>query len=445
MSLKATKSGLNSIIKNFAGYRYRNWAESANNISEEEFWKKQKTYFVEMYDYALRHVAFYRNHHYPQLKEIDPTGGKHLLEIVEQVPLLTKETLREKITEFYSDNLSAFTKVHTTSGSSGTPLRLAATLNEKAKWNTIRDSWFKEICGKRRPRILYLSGMMVPASSNDIIFRDWLTGDYHVSIYSLQRENRNKIMEYLTGRQPDIIYGYASALHQLALFLETGISSIKENIIGVVTSEVLYPEWKEAIEKYLCKRVFNFYSSQEGCHAVFEGLEGRLQIHPWVGLVEILNSHNKRAAKDEMGEVYITGFIRKSMPLIRYQVGDMAVSRAYQVLPRPAKQWPLIGEILGRSEDLVKTRDGRSIGYLNFHSTKNLEGILESQFVQKDFDLFEINIVLKPDFKNIVYLEQSIKNELMARLQFEPKIIFNYLNSIPKGPNGKFKAVKVEF
>ena len=103
-----------------------------------------------------------------------------------------------------------------------------------------------------------------------------------------------------------------------------------------------------------------------------------------------------------------------------------------------------MGPVIGRSEDLVRTRDGRRIGYLCFHATKTLTGIKEAQLIQEDFDKFRFRLVLAPEgFAIREQLEHSISQEVGRRLRSEPELVFDYVDRIPRGPRGKFKAVVV--
>ncbi|MEQ9660269.1 hypothetical protein, partial [Fulvivirga sp.] len=138
------------------------------------------------------------------------------------------------------------------------------------------------------------------------------------------------------------------------------------------------------------------------------------------------------------------GFMRKSMPLIRYEIGDSIQSTDYNVTEDSIPLWPEVGEINGRSEDLVWKRDGSRIGYLCFHATKNVDGINEAQIIQKGYESFECRLSIRTN-ANKDEIEDQIKEEIVKRLDTNIFIEFTYMGFIPRGANEKFKAVVVEF
>ncbi len=141
----------------------------------------------------------------------------------------------------------------------------------------------------------------------------------------------------------------------------------------------------------------------------------------------------------EIGEIVCTGFLNYDQPLIRYRIGDMA-RLAVDQHTRCGRVFPVIEEITGRLEDTVIGKDGREM--VRFHGIfVGLPHVVEGQIVQNTLDDFSINIVamgiLSTHEKEVI--EQRMKSQLG-----EIHINFNLLNEIPRGANGKFKAVVSE-
>jgi len=288
--------------------------------------------------------------------------------------------------------------------------------------------------------------MLVPSGDGELFWRDWAGGGGYASIYDLSPSNAEAYARLIRSVRPQVVWGYASAVYELARVLGGAAGEGKEERIALVTSEVLQPHWRETIEALLCRRVFDFYGAQEHCHLALECREGSMHIHPMQGIIELLNGSRQRAAADELGEVVVTGLGHKGMPLIRYALGDVAQSTAYWAHCPCGLGWPVIGRVEGRSEDMVRTRDGGRVGYLCFHATKYLEGIREAQLVQTDYEQFIFNIVLDPLVgADTADLEAAIRSQLSQRLQADVSVAFRYLDAIPRGPEGKFRAVRVDF
>ncbi|MBE9223915.1 phenylacetate--CoA ligase family protein [Phormidium sp. LEGE 05292] len=443
---KATKIELNTRIKSLAGLPNRSLVRNAWQMSTDEFWNYQATAFKSVYEFARNRVPFYQKNlnDYPVLSSRDD----NVLEILSQFPVLFKQTLRANNSNFLPSPLLPLTMFHTTSGTSGTPLRLSETLGEKGFFQAINEEFFLRICGTRYPRSLYLTGFMTPSpNSEELYWRDILFGNVALSIYSLNSRNRARIIELINNLKPQLIWGYASAVHQLAILLGDRTFLSKDRCVAVVTSETLQPDWRANIENSICRKVFNYYSSQEYCHLAVECLEGQMHINPLVGIVEILDKYDRPVKEGKLGRVVVTGLLRKSMPLIRYELGDAAISTSYVSNCSCGLKWPIIAQVEGRLENLVKTRDGRRIGMLGYSVLKDLPGVKESQIVQVDYEKFICNIVkFEADSVENEYLEHLIYEQLIKRLQTNVQIEFRYLSSISRrGSRAKFSAVVVDF
>ena len=450
-SWKPTQLGLNIIIKGLAGYRYRSLARQAWNMSESEFWRYQTNVFEAIYQIAKEKVPYYKNH--PDLYPEISFKEDNILEVLSKLPILKKQTVRQYNPDFWSYPISPLSKFNTTSGTTGTPLKLPSTIWEKALFQVTCEEWYLRQCGVRHPRTLQLDGDITPSSADkELFWRDYTSQDVYLSIYSLSRRNRERVIKLIKDLNPQLIWGYASAVHQLAKLLDGWEYPLKDTRIALVTSEILHPHWRADIERSLCRKVFDFYSSMEGCHEVVECSHGNMHINPLVGIVEILDDRDRPAEKGELGRVVVTGLNRKSMPLIRYEIGDSAVSTDYDTNCSCGLKWPTIAHVEGRLENLVKTRDGRRIGLLGSAVLRDLQGVKESQLVQIDYEKFICNIV-KSESENTGdtggeyrdrHLENTVKQKLITHLQTDVDVEFRYLDSIPRGSRGKFTAIVVK-
>lgn len=444
---KATVRGAQGVAAGLIGtIVYGRKVATAWAMSEDEFWLYQATEFRRMYDYARRCVPYYRNRSgdYPPAPVLRTRD--ELLAFLGELPILTRDEVRAHNAALWRPGPAALFREGRTSGTTGTPLRLRRDLRDICLTEAILADWHHRLCGSRWPRTLRLSGMLVPSGDGDLFWRDWAGGGGYASIYDLSPCNAEAYARLVKSVRPQVIWGYASAVYELTRVLGGAAQKGKSERIALVTSEVLQPHWRETIEASLCRRVFDFYGAQEQCLLVLECQEGSMHIHPMQGIVELLNGSQQPAAADELGDVVVTGLGGRGMPLIRYAIGDMAQSTAYWARCPCGLGWPVIGRIEGRSEDMVRTRDGRRVGYLCFHATKYLEGIREAQLVQTDYEEFIFNIVLDPLARaDTADIEAVIRSQLSQRLQTDVAVVFRYLDAVPRGAQGKFQAVRVDF
>ncbi len=442
---RATAAGLRAMVKDVFAWRHRVSARRAWSYDPDEYGRHQAAALRRLYAFAIRRVPYYR-----QRSGIYPAAPARLDQVSDllfRLPILTKEEVRGHNEELWPRPPLPLTTYHATSGTSGTPLRLAATLDERGATQAILQEWYRRICGRRRPRTLALSGFLTPApGAADIHWRDVLTGDVYLSIYSLEPANRQRISNLLRSMRPRLIYGYASAVRELALLLGERPLAERGERIAVVTSEVMQPGWRGEIESRLCHRVFDLYGSQEGSHMAIECPLGSLHVNPQVGILELLDEEGREVSPGMAGRVVVTGLLHRAMPLLRYDLGDTAISTGFRSDCGCGCRWQTLGPIQGRSEDLVRTPDGRRIGYLCFHATKALAGLRESQLVQRDWTRFQFNLVpADPGSFDRAGAERHIRGELESRLGYPVAVEFHYLESVTRGSRGKFKAVVVDF
>ena len=442
-TVKVMRAALNKWIKRAAGLHHAGLVRRAWTMSPEEIAEYHRQTLLENYAYARERVPYYREH-----PELYPPADQGLSasQVLTLLPILDKATVRGWMEDFYARPLPLLTTFHTTSGTSGSPLRLAATLWERGFHTAIYDHWEARVAGRFAPRTLFLSGFMTPtAGGRDLYWRDPISGNVFLSIYALNVAHRDAIADLIRRMRPQLIYGYASTVHNLAQMLGDSVADSKDTRVSIVTSEVLYPTWREEIQKNICCRVYDLYGSQEGSHMALECEMGRMHLHPMVGLLEIVDDDGRPVPAGRSGQVLVTSLIRRTMPLFRYRLGDSIESTGFATDCPCGLSWPTIGSVDGRSEDLIVTRDGRRIGYLCFHATKNLRGVAESQLVQVDFERFIFNIVLSSSWSACSVQEAQILEQLRTRLQTEVSVEFRYLPEIPRVSRGKFKSVVVDF
>jgi phenylacetate-CoA ligase len=163
-----------------------------------------------------------------------------------------------------------------------------------------------------------------------------------------------------------------------------------------------------------------------------------MHINPDVGIIEILDDAGQPVAEGEVGDVIVSGLGREGMPLFRYRIGDTATAGQAGISCECGLEWPTLGPITGRSEDMLITKDGRRLPLLH-HPLKVAQGILEGQIVQEDYENITIRLVCKPGVTTVN--EEAIAAELNRRSSGAFSVHFEYMDAIPRKKSGKFKAV----
>lgn len=191
------------------------------------------------------------------------------------------------------------------------------------------------------------------------------------------------------------------------------------------------PLQREVIEEAMGCRVFDWYG--QGERVVFIGTceHGSHHVFDDYGVTEFIPIGDSRY------ELVGTGFTNYGMPLIRYKTGDL-VELGNQDRCPCGRAFTVVASIEGRKEDMIKLRSGRLVGRMDL-IFKGLEGIREAQIIQQTFDDIVVRIVVDRSFAEGTL--RKITDNARVRLGDGVRVRVEIVDSIPRGTNGKFKAV----
>jgi phenylacetate-CoA ligase len=238
---------------------------------------------------------------------------------------------------------------------------------------------------------------------------------------------------------PSLLFGHAHSLFLLASFINARCpnATIRPNAI-ISTCMVLHDFERQAIEHAFACRVTNRYGCEEvsliACEC--ERHEG-LHVNADCVIVELINERGEPCPTGTPGRVVVTDLINRAMPMVRYEVGDMAIWSH-----RPCscgRTLPLLERIEGRVADYVVTASGTYISGISL--TENfavqIPGIAQLQIIQEAIDEFTFNIVRGYDFGQLS--EETLT--LLVQQRFGPTAQFTcrFVDRILPEPSGKFR------
>jgi phenylacetate-CoA ligase len=212
---------------------------------------------------------------------------------------------------------------------------------------------------------------------------------------AMQQYHR-ELQEY----RPHVLVGYASALALYAQFLLDSGSRPGYPLVSIISSaECLSENKRLLIENCFRVPVFDRYGSREvGCIASQCLLRTVLHLHPLDHLVEVVDAITGAPVVGRPGKVLITSLTNLVMPIIRYEIGDLAVISGDECpcgFPGPA-----LKTVVGRTSDFIQTpTGGRVHGEYFTHAFYGLPGVRQFQFVQKSKTDFVLRIVATPEFR----------------------------------------------
>ena len=283
-----------------------------------------------------------------------------------QVPVLTKQTIRERKDDLVSQRLAGNRlDPNSTSGSTGEPLTFYT------------DLWSKS----HRKAVVVRNRKWVGISVGDPVARLWgaeidtnrarsmrgrmhslVTRELMLSAYQLADDDMESYAIRIRKHNARLLIGYPSVLQKFGSFCrERGFAFPALKAI-ICSAEALLPSQRQSIEADFSVPLYNRYGCREVGDIAQEipGQEGLVvnsdRIH-----VEIVDESGKPCAPGVIGDIIITDLDNFGMPLIRYRIGDRGCW-ASQSPGESRKPYPVLEAIEGRSLDVVVCPSGNRIG-----------------------------------------------------------------------------------
>ena len=233
----------------------RTFREQLAEFQNHRFWSQEK--LIEDQVQRLQSLCLYAGMHVPYYRELfksigfDPKGLRSV-EDLQQLPILDKETVREKRDFLLSQKkVGKIISTHT-SGTTGKALHLK--LSREANQRSYACVWFHYswIGIQRGHRIATLAGHPVTPPEN-LKPPFWVYNRAkHELIFSSQHLTPSTLPHYgevLSRFRPALVRGYPSSIYLVALYLlETGRTDIRPKAV-FTSSETLLDFQRVAIEK----------------------------------------------------------------------------------------------------------------------------------------------------------------------------------------------------
>lgn len=151
---------------------------------------------------------------------------------------------------------------------------------------------------------------------------------------------------------------YVDAAATLAEFIrEKNLSRPKFDTIMACAGTVT-PEFRKILEEVFSAEVFDKYGSRECCDMACE-CKHHAGLHVFVPNVhlEIVDDAGRECPPGQPGRILVTLLNNLSFPMIRYEIGDMAVWAEARRCSC-GSSFPLIQSLQGRQDDRLVTEDG---------------------------------------------------------------------------------------
>ena len=332
--------------------------------------------------YLEQNSPYYKNVFKKEKIDIDII---QTLEDIVKLPLTSKEDLQTHNTDFLCVPKQKVAEYCTTSGTLGTPVTIALTINDI-----------------ERLALNEYNSFLTAGTSSDDIFQFMLTLDRQfmagIAYYEGVRKlgaglvrvgpgNAMMQLDSIDRFQPTVLIAVPS-------FLITVIKAAKEKKINLNTTSV---------KKVICigesirdddfslntlgKRIrqdwnvelISTYASSEKQTAFTECVHGKGGHHiPELIIYEVLDENNHRVSPGELGELVITNLGVEGMPLLRYQTGDICT---YHVEPcKCGSLTTRLGPVVGRKRHMIKF-NGTTLYPQTIYNVLNLQEDIEDYVI----------------------------------------------------------------
>lgn len=372
--------------------------------------------------HAARNVPYYRNL-FKKIKLNHETFRGRI--DMHKIPPLDKETLRKRSDEFIADDAITYgINWDSTSGSTGTPLRLIIDNSTKAHKlaAVIRAyQWAGYFPGKK-----VFSIQSYTFNNSNKIFKHYrFINLWRFNSRLLRKETALDILKMIDSLKPNIFIGYPFSMLMLKRFADQEGIQIHPFDAIVTAGETLSERRRKLLESaYQCK-VIDFYSHHENVAIISECRHQKKHLFENFAYNEIAEQKGNDTSKHVVGELLGTGFYNYAMPLIRYKTGDTVVMNDDNSTCECGMSFKTISQITGRQNDYIETPDGRFLGNVLEHAVDKAKGVMLSQCVQDSIDHIYINIICDNTFDHdsIVAFETGLRERLGNEIKIEFKIV----------------------
>ena len=350
----------------------------------EEYYTRMKSKIVKIMMKAKSDVPYYRE----TLKRFDPISFESYADFL-GCPVLEKASVNSRKSDMLSESFPRENLVvQKTSGSSGIPLEIHLTRNERLisqhTLSKCRNEWFSDHLALRYIHFFGIS---------DSQFSEFLEFDNSITVSSIDL-SETKCVEYIEKlrgiRDIGWLFGAPSLIARFAEIsqlhgLDLGFLSPK---FAEITGELGLLEQREKIEEVFRCPTVNHYGSREVWPIAYQCKYGKLHVQENICFIEILND-GKPCPPSVVGEVHVTSLCRNAMPFIRYRLGDLASMSHIECAC--GKSGMYIEMFAGRRNEFIKLGNGKVYGpSIVYKIIKEIESCLPDQMI-KQFKVIQIS------------------------------------------------------
>ena len=373
------------------------------------------------------------------------------LDDIRRIPFTTKQDLRDTYPfGMASVPLRECTRLHSSSGTTGTPTVILHTQKDLEEWaaQVARNLWMVGL----RPDDVFQNSSGYGMFTGGLGFQ---YGAERLGMLTIPAAAGNSIrqIKFITDFGTTALHAVPSYVTRLYEVMQSmGVDPRRDTKLKVLAigAEPHSEEQRRRIEEMMGVKAYNSFGMSEMCGPGV-GFECQEQngLHFWEDyyIVEIVDPETLEPVPDgEVGELVLTSLCREAMPLLRYRTRDLT-----RVLGRTCpcgRNHVRIDRMRGRSDDMMVLR-GVNIFPIQIEKILMTFPELASNYLitlttDEDNDNMTVEVELEELFTDDYRRLQSLTNRIQRALKDEI-LLTPHVKLLPKGtlPVSEGKAVRV--
>lgn len=415
------------------------WNKNIETLGRDALAKLQLKLLKETIACALR-TPFYKK----RLEKVGISSPEDIkaLEDLKKIPFTSKDDLRESYPNgILSVNLDEVVRIHSSSGTTGTPTVIYHTQEDLDNWTELvarsivctgagREDVFQNMMSYG----LFTGGLGLHYGAEKVGMTVIPTGS----------GNTRRQLQFMKDFRVTVVHITPSyLLHVYSKLPESGVSLEELNLKKAYCGAEPYSEnTRRKLESLLHIDVYNSYglSEMNGPGVSFECIY-KCGMHTWEDayIVEIIDPRRQEVLKDEQqGEVVFTTLRRSATPLLRYRSRDLALF--YKGECKCKRTHRRLSRITGRTDDML------IVNGVNVFPSQIEEVVMRIPevgtnyqiYLEKDGALDKLIVkveiyskLFKGDLRQLDSLKEKIKDELRATIVIGPQVELHEPGGLP--------------
>ena len=205
-----------------------------------------------------------------------------------------------------------------------------------------------------------------------------------LSPYAIGKQEMTGALRAIRRFRPRFIHAYATSALLLAQVLNDHNLELPVRLSAILLgSEPVYPHQRTYLEETFHCRVFSHYGQAETVAYAPEGPHTHTyHIPPEYGLLERLDSDGQPVTREgAVAEIVGTSFHAYAFPLIRYRTDDFVHYTAARD-DGFGFDFPVLGPVLGRGQDVLVKADGGYLPLTAFSFGRHMHAYARMQAMQ---------------------------------------------------------------